>query len=74
MAKRGNILVVDDNKGILTAVQMLLNANFEKVITLSNPNQIRKVLQTEEMDVVLLDMNFSAGINTGNEGLFWLSE
>ena len=74
MTKQGTILVVDDNKGILTAVQMLLGTCFEKVITISTPNKIKATLHDENIDVVLLDMNFSAGINTGNEGLFWLSE
>ena len=74
MKKQGTILVVDDNKGILTAVQMLLGTYFEKVITISTPNKIKATLHDENIDVVLLDMNFSAGINTGNEGLFWLSE
>lgn len=73
MTKQGTILVVDDNKGILTAVQMLLGTCFEKVITISTPNKIKATLHDENIDVVLLDMNFSAGINTGNEGLFWLS-
>ena len=74
MTKQGTILVVDDNKGILTAVQMLLGTCFEKVITISTPNKIKATLHDENIDVVLLDMNFVAGINTGNEGLFWLSE
>lgn len=74
MAKQGTILVVDDNKGILTAVQMLLGTCFEKVIPLSTPNKIKNTLHDEKVDVVLLDMNFNAGINSGNEGLFWLSE
>ena len=74
MTKQGTILVVDDNKEILTAVQMLLGTCFEKVITISTPNKIKATLHDENIDVVLLDMNFSAGINTGNEGLFWLSE
>ena len=74
MTKQGTILVVDDNKGILTAVQMLLGTCFEKVITIATPNKIKATLHDENIDVVLLDMNFSAGINTGNEGLFWLSE
>ena len=74
MTKQGTILVVDDNKGILTAVQMLLGTCFEKVITISTPNKIKATLHDENIDVVLLDMNCSAGINTGNEGLFWLSK
>ena len=59
MAKQGTILVVDDNKGILTAVQMLLGTCFEKVITISTPNKIKNTLHDENVDVVLLDMNFS---------------
>lgn len=74
MTKQGTILIVDDNKAILTAVQLLLRTVFEKVITLPSPNQILNTLHHEAVDVVLLDMNFSAGINSGNEGLFWLSE
>ncbi len=67
-------MVVDDNKGILTAVKMLISPHFEQVITASNPNKIKSILSEEKVDVVLLDMNFSAGINNGNEGLYWLSE
>lgn len=74
MAKKGTVLVVDDNKGILTAVKMLLDTSFKKIITLTSPNLIPNMLRNEDIDVILLDMNFSAGINTGNEGLFWLSE
>lgn len=74
MTKQGTILVVDDNKGILTAVQMLLGTCFEKVITISTPNKIKNILHDEKVDIVLLDMNFNAGINNGNEGLFWLAE
>jgi len=70
----GTILVVDDNKNALTALKMLLQEEFETVIVLSNPNLIRAELSKVDFDLVLLDMNFSAGINTGNEGLFWLGE
>jgi len=74
MAKHGTIVVVDDNKAILTAAKMLLDNYFEKIITLSSPETIKNVLQKEQPDVVLLDMNFKSGVNNGNEGLFWLSE
>lgn len=74
MTKQGTILVVDDNKAILTAVNMLLSTCFERVITISTPNKLPAALRSESVDVVLLDMNFKAGINTGNEGLYWLSE
>ena len=72
--QQGTILVVDDNKSILAAVEILLRTMFAKIITITNPNRIRQILSDEQVDVILLDMNFSAGINSGNEGLFWLSE
>lgn len=72
--KTGNILVVDDNKNVLSALRILLENYFHLVTLLSSPNQLTSKLKELSPDVVLLDMNFSAGINSGNEGLFWLSE
>lgn len=68
------ILVVDDQKSVLVALELLLQDEFEEVVTLSNPNQLIYTLTTNDFDVVILDMNFSAGINTGNEGLYWLNK
>jgi len=72
--KSGKILIVDDNKSALSALKMFLQYEFETVETIANPNQINTELHKTDFDIVLLDMNFSAGINTGNEGLFWLCE
>ena len=70
----GHILIVDDNKTLLNALEMALQPDFESVTSLSNPKQLPFILQTERVDVILLDMNFVAGINSGNEGIFWLGE
>jgi DNA-binding NtrC family response regulator len=72
--KRGSILIVDDNRNVLTALRILLENHFESIILLSSPKQIHAQLREASPDIVLLDMNFSAGVNTGNEGLYWLSE
>ena len=72
MIKKGTLLVVDDNKAILNAVSLIGRSVFAKVITLPSPNRIPTEMEQETIDVVLLDMNFSAGINSGNEGLYWL--
>ena len=73
MAKAtGKLLIVDDNRSILSAVKLLCDGVFEDIITLSSPNSLISTLQKESPDVVLLDMNFHAGINTGNEGIYWL--
>lgn len=74
MKGRGTLLVVDDNRNILVAVRMLLENIFAEVITLPGPNQIPSVIAGKKPDVVLLDMNFGSGVNSGNEGLFWLRE
>ena len=59
---------------MLTAIQILLKSYFSKVVALSSPVTLTSVLREEMPEVVLLDMNFTSGINTGNEGLFWLHE
>ncbi|HBF18969.1 MAG: sigma-54-dependent Fis family transcriptional regulator [Owenweeksia sp.] len=72
--KAGRILIVDDNKSALSALNLLLQYEFGEVVCLSNPNLIKGELEKQDFDVALLDMNFSAGLNTGNEGLYWLGE
>ncbi|MDR2083514.1 MAG: sigma-54 dependent transcriptional regulator [Bacteroidales bacterium] len=74
MMQKGSILVVDDNKAILSALDLLLPEYFKEIKMLSNPNTIISTIKSTLFDVVLLDMNFSAGVNSGNEGLYWLSE
>jgi len=69
---KGRILIVDDNKSVLTALEMLLQSEFKEVYTLNNPGNLISTIQQNQIDVILLDMNFKAGINTGNEGLHWL--
>ena len=96
MKQYGTILIVDDNRSILTAMHYLLDSTFERVLTLEKPDDILKTMAQEEIDIVLLDMNFwnsecqesvlsdgrvvtkvtqrniSLGVNSGQEGLFWL--
>jgi DNA-binding NtrC family response regulator len=72
--KSGKILIVDDNSQILNALNILLKSEFEEIITIKHPNQISSLLQSTGTDVILLDMNFKAGINNGNEGIYWLKE
>jgi DNA-binding NtrC family response regulator len=71
---KGKILIVDDNKSVLTALEMLLQTEFESVFCLSNPAGLLATIKQHNFDIVLLDMNFNAGINSGNEGIFWLNE
>lgn len=75
MAKsKAKILVVDDNSGIRAALKLLLPMHFADIELIPSPNELVSRLADFRPDVVLLDMNFHKDINTGNEGLFWLSE
>lgn len=71
---KGRILILDDNQSVLTALELLLQSEFEDVLCLRNPNNLISTLKQNSIDIVLLDMNFKAGINTGNEGIYWLHE
>ena len=70
--KYGTILVIDDNEAILTALRYCLSGTFQRVLTMTSPDSVLKKLSQEEVSLVLLDMNFSLGVNSGQDGLFWL--
>src|SRR6201994_4551285 len=72
--KNANILVIDDDTDVLTAVRLLLKTETAEVMTEKNPENIRSILSQQSFDIILLDMNFNSSINTGNEGLFWLKK
>lgn len=69
---KGNILIVDDNRSILSTLEILLSSEFQTVTTISNPNLLPGELKKKDYNLVILDMNFQAGVNNGNEGLYWL--
>jgi len=70
--KKSTVLIVDDDPDVLTAVKLLLKTEAQEVITEKNPENLNWLLQRNQVDLVLLDMNFNSAINTGNEGLYWL--
>ncbi len=70
----GHILIVDDNEEALIALKMHLGKHYSHVVTEKNPNLIRAHLEKTDFDVIILDMNFSAGVNTGNEGIYWMKQ
>lgn len=72
--RNASILIIDDDPDVLTAVRLLLKTEVKDVVTEKNPENLRWHLSKDNFDVILLDMNFTSSINTGNEGLFWLKE
>ncbi len=71
MKEKGKILIVDDNEELLLALKLMISPHFTYVKTETNPDKIPERLK-DDFDIVLLDMNFNAGVSTGNEGLYWL--
>ena len=69
----GNILIVDDDEHVLVTARMILKNYFDHVETLSSPKTLETRLKQQDVDVVLLDMNFMAGVTSGNEGIFWMN-
>ncbi len=72
MKEKPRLLIVDDNNDLLTGMKLFLSPHAGEIITLRNPNLIPGALQQSVFDLILLDMNFTAGINSGNEGLYWM--
>ena len=74
LLKNANILVVDDDLDVLTAMRLLLKSMVKSVVTEKNPNNIVSLVKGNKFDVIILDMNFNGLVNTGNEGIFWLNK
>ena len=73
MAKHnGAILIVDDDQDILTAGKLLLKRHYDRVVTCDDPAQIESLMAQHEFDAILLDMNFSPGESSGEQGFVWL--
>jgi len=68
------VLIVDDNRDVLKALEKIVKKEFEVVLTLTNPNRIVEILGSNDIDIVMIDMNFRSGVHNGNEGLFWMKE
>lgn len=66
------LLLVDDNEDVLNTLELLLCDEFREILTMNRPDGILPLLASTPVDMIILDMNFSSGINTGNEGLYWL--
>ncbi|WP_033962369.1 sigma-54-dependent transcriptional regulator [Psychroserpens jangbogonensis] len=74
LLKNTSILVIDDDSDVLIAMKMLLKSKVKEVIIEKNPNNLISILNKNKFDVVILDMNFNSVINTGNEGVYWLTK
>jgi DNA-binding NtrC family response regulator len=67
-----NLLIVDDNPAVLTALSQLLEDEVDRVIGIKSPEFIPGIVETREIDLFIMDMNFSRGATDGQEGIDWL--
>ena len=72
--QKGTILIVDDDPFILDTAHMYLKQEFESILTAINPKEIPTLLETNSIDLVMLDMNFKKGDIEGKEGIYWLEK
>lgn len=72
--KIGRILAVDDNADILFALKLLLKPHVEQILTSTNPCKIPELMAANTFDVILLDMNFTKDVISGQEGFSWLEK
>ncbi len=70
--KQGTILVIDDDEGVLHTAKVILKKHFSEVSTFTSPHNLPVFLKNNQVDVIILDMNFSRGVTSGHEGLEWL--
>jgi len=71
--KNARILIVDDDQDVLMAMRLLLKSMAKEVVIEKNPNNILSLIGKNKFDIIILDMNFNGLVNTGNEGIYWLS-
>ena len=70
----GQVLVVDDNRDVLTALRLLLKEHVGAVHTATDPTSIPSLLRDNDYDAILLDMNFQQDASSGREGFEWLGK
>ena len=74
MEEKGKILIIDDNKDVLFALNLLLEPYMQKVKVTTQPARIEYFMRTFQPDVVLLDMNFHRDAVSGQEGFEYLGQ
>lgn len=69
-----SILIIDDDRDILSACRVLLKRHFDAVVTYQDPREIPGLMAEQDFQAIMLDMNFSPGASSGDEGLHWLGK
>lgn len=68
----GHLLVIDDDADIIASARLLLKRKVQTFSSINDPHALPDFLHQHAVDVILLDMNFTLGENSGRSGLEWL--
>ncbi len=63
------ILIADDQKDVLDALQLLLKAHGYLLEMVSTPSDLLEALAQREFDLLLMDLNYARDTTSGREGL-----
>lgn len=73
-SEMGRVLIADDQKHILDALQMLLGSCGFSTEAVTHPAHVLRALETGQFDAVLMDLNYTCDIIAGGEGLELVSQ
>ena len=69
VSKSCRLLIADDQPQILEALALLLEPEGFELLTARSPGLVLEVLASEQVDGVLIDLNYSRDTTSGREGL-----
>src|SRR6266478_8414388 len=63
------ILIADDQVDVLAALRLLLKGEHYDIVTTSSPAGVPKIVESQDLDLVLIDLNYARDTTSGSEGL-----
>jgi DNA-binding NtrC family response regulator len=68
------ILIADDQPDVLESLRLLLKGEGYRIESASSPKGVVSMLDSRELDVILMDLNYTRDTTSGEEGLELLSK
>src|SRR6266480_804292 len=63
------ILIADDQVDVLAALRLLLKGEHYDIVTAASPAGVLKIVESQDFDLVLIDLNYARDTTSGSEGL-----
>lgn len=68
------VLIADDDKSIIVALELLLYSNAIDTVTAQSPAEILEAVDRPDIELVIMDMNYCKDTTSGMEGLELISK